>query len=133
MSRLMFGICLVIFWFGCIEAFAQAVDGPNGQVIQIKGMPTAEDANITFEFLEKHRTPGGDGGSGCRVEPDHTITIFTGEMGHPDGSGGRGENEKDEFNSWHLAGDKNWLIIRGSGRVAQIRWTDLDNLRKHSL
>jgi hypothetical protein len=77
-------------------------------------------------------TRGGDGGSVSRWERDKTMSVFTGEEGKKDGSGGAGGSPTDTANTWHVSADEDGIVVRGHGRVAQISWKDIEALKKQS-
>jgi hypothetical protein len=114
----------------CCAAIAWAQPGSGASKQEAAGTPTTE--GVTKMSKHKHTSRGGDGGSVSRWQPDKTLTVFTGEEGHTDGSGGQGGSPNDAPNAWQVASDENGVIVRGHGRVAQISWKDIDALRKQS-
>jgi len=80
----------------------------------------------------KNTTRGGDGGSVSHWERDRTLTVFTGEEGKKDGSGGAGGSPNDTANAWQVSADEDGLVVRGHGRVAQLSWKDIETLKKQS-
>jgi hypothetical protein len=120
-----------------VPALAQSINsaqpGKSGSEIRIQGVPTMTDVERDQRFFETHHPLGGDGGSAYKIQPDHSIIVFTGQLGQLNGSGGNAGNPKDVFNAWEITCDNQLLNIRGSGRVMTIPWKEVDALRKHAL
>jgi len=94
--------------------------------------PTNVTEGVNKMGSHKHTSRGGDGGSTSHWEHDQTLTIYTGEQGHADGSGGAGGSPNDAPNAWQVTSDENGVIVRGHGRVAQISWKDIETLKKQA-
>ena len=114
----------------CFAALAGSQPGSGASGQEVTNTHVTEGAGKMSKH--KNTTRGGDGGSVSRWQSDHTITVFTGEEGKKDGSGGAGGSPNDEANAWQVSSDEDGIVVRGHGRVAQISWKDIETLKKQS-
>jgi len=119
-------ILLAISCFG-FATFVWSQAGVGTEQVTKKTHATEGASNMT-----RSTSRGGDGGSVSRWGRDNTITVFTGEQGKTDGSGGDGGSPNDTANAWEVTADEDGMIVRGHGRVAQISWKDIETLKKQA-
>jgi hypothetical protein len=112
----------------CFAALTWSQAGSGASEQDVKKTHVTEGASK----MNKNTSRGGDGGSVSRWERDQTLTVFTGEQGKTDGSGGAGGSPTDVANTWQVSADDNGLVVRGHGRVAQITWKDIEKLKKQA-